>query len=551
MARSIPTPRSREFPLDSDQAQTFYKQRIAMFAAVVCLLSLGFWVLLNLLALLLIPSWSLAQVLLSPGDLWHLAAALVSLAVWQLVARLPFGPRALPWLDEAASVVPMLLYSMMAYVSRYPGGRTEYLALLTCMLLQLARAFMIPSNPRETAIVGALMAVPVIAVAWVLGADLRPPPGTDARLLVSTNLAVWCLATTVTATLASGVVFGLRQEVRQALQLGQYTLDEKIGEGGMGSVYKAHHALLRRPTAVKLLPPDKAGAHNLTRFEREVQQTSRLTHPNTVAIYDYGRTPGGIFYYAMEYLEGMDLQDLVELDGPQDPSRVAHILVQVAGALAEAHSIGLVHRDIKPANIILCERGGVPDTAKVVDFGLVKELDADAGTTQASLALSTVNVIMGTPLYLSPEAITRPATVDGRSDLYALGGVAYYLLTGSVVFEAASVVEICGHHLHTAPMPMSERLGRPLPTQLEAIVLRCLEKDPARRPQSARELRDELLALRIPAWTEASARAWWDAVRPRAGLGVSQQSRSRRVSGAPSTIAIDLKERQLANTRVA
>jgi serine/threonine-protein kinase len=410
---------------------------------------------------------------------------------------------------------------------------------------------MVPSHPRETAIIGALMAVPVVAVAWVLGADVPPPPGTDGRLLVSTSLAVWCLATTVTATLASGVVFGLRQEVRQALRLGQYTLDEKIGEGGMGSVYKAHHELLRRPTAVKLLPPDRAGAHNLSRFEREVQQTSRLTHPNTVAIYDYGRTPSGIFYYAMEYLEGIDLQDLVELDGPQDPSRVTHIVVQVAGALAEAHSIGLVHRDIKPANIILCERGGVPDTAKVVDFGLVKELDADAGTTQASLALSTVNVIMGTPLYLSPEAITRPDTVDGRSDLYALGAVAYYLLTGSVVFEAVSVVEICGHHLHTPPMPMSERLGRVLPMELEAIVLRCLEKDPSRRPQSARELRDELLALRIPAWTEASARAWWDAVQQRDGARLPLQSRSRRVHDAPATIAIDLKQRQLADTRIA
>ena len=199
----------------------------------------------------------------------------------------------------------------------------------------------------------------------------------------------------------------------------------------MGIVYRAHHALLRRPTAVKLLPAGRAGESNLSRFEREVQLTSSLTHPNTVAIYDYGHTPDGIFYYAMEYLDGMDLEELVELDGAQDPARVVHVLRQVCGALAEAHGVGLVHRDIKPANILLCERGGIPDTAKVVDFGLVKQLS----TSGVGPGVSTVNNIMGTPLYLSPEAITSPEKVDARSDLYALGAVAYYLVTGKAVFE--------------------------------------------------------------------------------------------------------------------
>ena len=199
----------------------------------------------------------------------------------------------------------------------------------------------------------------------------------------------------------------------------------------MGVVYKGHHAMLRRPTAIKMLDVDKVNEGSIERFEREVQITSQLNHPNTVAIYDYGRTPEGVFYYAMEYLDGIDLQTLVERYGPQPVPRVIHILLQVCGSLYEAHSLGLVHRDIKPANIMLNRRGGEPDVVKVLDFGLVKAVDdqKQAGLTQqASLT--------GTPLYMSPEAIQLPNSVDARSDLYAVGAVGYFLLTGHPVFEA-------------------------------------------------------------------------------------------------------------------
>jgi serine/threonine-protein kinase len=394
--------------------------------------------------------------------------------------------------------------------------------------------------------------VPILVYSALWAGSVPLGPGSaPGRLLANAYTVLWCAAGIVTASVGSRVIFGLRQEVRQARQLGQYTLVEKIGEGGMGSVYKAHHALLRRPTAIKLLPPEKAGQHNLSRFEREVQLTSQLTHPNTIAIYDYGRTPDGIFYYAMEYLEGMDLQALVDIDGPQTPGRVVHILAQVAGALAEAHAIGLVHRDIKPANIILCERGGVSDMAKVVDFGLVKNIDA--GSEGQSLAVSTETRIMGTPLYLSPEAIRDATSVDGRSDLYALGAVGYFLLTGVSVFEAKTVVEVCSHHLHSEPVPPSERLGRPLPHDLERLILRCLRKDPAERPHGADELARALRALAVPEWTQEDARAWWSRVGY-ASVGRARSQSSQRVSRgshATATIAIDLQQRALADTDVA
>jgi serine/threonine-protein kinase len=312
------------------------------------------------------------------------------------------------------------------------------------------------------------------------------------------------------STVTSWVIYGLRERVREAVQLGQYRLGERLGMGGMGEVYKASHAMLRRPTAVKLLPPEKTGEQNLQRFEREVQLTSQLTHPNTVSIYDYGRTPSGVFYYAMEYLDGLDLEQLVRQDGAQAPARVVHVLRQVCGSLAEAHAVGLIHRDVKPANIILCERGGEPDVAKVVDFGLVKDLLA------ADPAVSSAGAIAGTPLYLSPEAISAPELVGPRSDLYALGAVGYHLLTGTHVFESPNLIEVCSHHLHSVPVSPSLRVGRTLAPQLEAVILACLEKDPERRPRDAAALDRALEACAdAGVWDREEAKRWW--VRFRAG----------------------------------
>ncbi len=297
----------------------------------------------------------------------------------------------------------------------------------------------------------------------------------------------------------------LQKATLAARHLGQYTLEEKLGAGGMGTVYRASHAMLRRPTAVKLLDVDKISGEAVARFEREVQMTSALTHPNTVAVFDYGRTPDGIFYYAMEYLEGQNLDDLVKRFGPLSEARVVYILEQICGSLAEAHAAGMVHRDVKPANIFLTRRGGLHDFVKVLDFGLVKSV---AGAEQAHL--TNPNAVTGTPLYLSPEAVRKPDEVDARTDVYALGAVGYYLLTGSPVFTGESVMEICLKHTNAAPEPPSARLGRQVSAHLETLLLRCLAKAPADRPGDAAALHGELETCVVEGtWTAKDASVWW------------------------------------------
>lgn len=297
-----------------------------------------------------------------------------------------------------------------------------------------------------------------------------------------------------------------RRAVVKAKQLGQYALEEKLGEGGMGVVYRGRHAMLRRPTAIKLLDIEKTTDEAVARFEREVQLTSQLNHPNTIAIYDYGRTPEGVFYYAMELLEGINLDDLVKQFGALPESRVIYLLKQIAGSLSEAHRLGVIHRDVKPANIFLTHRGGVYDFIKLLDFGLVKAVD---GREQASL--TSANSMAGTPMYLSPEGISNPNKVDSRSDLYAFGAVAFYLLTGTTVFDGDSIIEICMKHTQEQPETPSQRLGKPVSEDLEQMIMRCLEKDPAKRPQSAAEIVQGLSQCQLDGkWTIQDASDWWE-----------------------------------------
>ncbi|HEU5073075.1 MAG TPA: serine/threonine protein kinase [Polyangiaceae bacterium] len=291
---------------------------------------------------------------------------------------------------------------------------------------------------------------------------------------------------------------------RRALRLGRYTLKDKLGEGGMGEVYQATHTLLRRPTAIKLLKRYVGDEEAALRFEREVQLTSQLTHPNTIAIYDYGRTPAGVFYYAMELLSGINLQQLVDRHGAVVPARAIHILVQVCGALGEAHSKGLIHRDIKPPNVFLCERGGAYDTVKVLDFGLVKSVVPAAGDD----LVTQVGAIIGTPHFMAPEIVRNALRASIQSDIYAVGAVAYFLLTARFLFDGDTPMEVCVAQMTAEPKPMHEYAD--VPADLEAAVMACLAKRPEERPESMEVLAARLCACQNSGgWTNEAAAAWW------------------------------------------
>jgi serine/threonine protein kinase len=324
-------------------------------------------------------------------------------------------------------------------------------------------------------------------------------------------------------------------------QLGQYTLQEKIGEGAMGVVYRARHGLLRRDTAVKLLLPDRADAESVARFEREVCLSCQLTHPNTIQVFDYGRTPDGIFYYAMEYLRGLNLHDLVGRYGPQPQARVIHILVQICDSLSEAHALGLVHRDIKPANVFLCHRGGIADCVKVLDFGLIREFRSGSELSPAS-----PSTIEGTPSFIPPEAIHNRSPIDPRSDLYSVGALGYYLVCGQAVFEAEDVAELYEKHLHDLPLPPSRRSVNAVGKELEAILLECLAKEPTDRPPSADALRRRLASLTETApWLPAQGAEWWSS-HPEASVnGIPHPPGSSSLRPDP-TLKVDLNHRDAA-----
>jgi serine/threonine-protein kinase len=482
---------------------------------------------------------------------WQALAFSAFAAMWLLCRGRPRSLRFVQATEEVGIVVGCVATMVMGFHIPYPV-RPDYIVLLSLTYVLVTRSVLVPSTPRVTFALGGVIGAALLVSIYFIhlyGHDpgmysntafefLRVPARTVALQMTGVAALIWGSSLAIAAA-TSKVIYGLREEVRDARRLGQYTLLEKLGEGGMGAVYRASHAMLRRPTAVKLLRPDRLGTDSVARFEREVQLTARLTHPNTIRVFDYGRTPDGVFYYAMEYLDGASLADVVAESGPMPPARVIHVLDQVAGALTEAHRVGLIHRDIKPANIFLIEQGGDPDVAKVLDFGLVKQVGSPGGEDATQPALSRADSITGTPLYMAPEAIATPDAVDARTDLYALGAVGYFLLTGCDVFTGRSVMEVCSHHLRTQPVPPSTRLGAPVPDDLEALILSCLEKDPAGRPADARALRGALRACRdAHAWSEEDARRWYD--RHSEPLRVRQ----RRASvGGDVTIEVDLDRR--------
>jgi serine/threonine-protein kinase len=315
------------------------------------------------------------------------------------------------------------------------------------------------------------------------------------------------------AIVLSRFVYSLGLDVRKAREMGSYKLVERLGAGGMGEVWKAEHRLLARPSAIKLIRSEicsrsdsQAGTLH-RRFEREVQATAALRSPHTVAVYDFGSTQDGCFYYVMELLDGFDLEALVERFGPQPPERVVQFLLQICDSLGEAHANGLIHRDIKPKNIFVCRLGLNYDFIKVLDFGLVKSSASSEGF-QSQLTMDGTTT--GTPAYMSPEMALGDRSVDSRTDIYSLGCVAYWLLTGQLLFEGNAPLAVLVAHIQTQPVPPSQRTELEIPPELERVVLACLEKDPAKRPQSAPELAQMLADCKLPeAWSPQRAEGWW------------------------------------------
>ncbi len=512
----------------TEEWRDFFQRRLCIFGLCLFVLAGASWFLLGLAYLFTPPDQLDAHSPFSAGGLLHLTNALLAGGLWWATRAGPRSGRQLHALDTGVSLGLIAVWGLSGLT--LPAGMGGFVALLSFTLGTLARAIVVPSTPRRTLLIGALGGAMLIGfTALRVGSA-----GSVVGGVVATSC--WVLSAVTVGTLASHTIFGLRREVHQARVFGQYTLESKIAEGGMGDVWRARHALLRRPTAVKLLPPERVGDLAIQRFEREVQLMARLTHPNTVAIYDYGRTRDGIFYYAMELLQGIDLERLVSEHGPQPAERVVHVLIQICGALAEAHDLGLVHRDIKPANVLLSPRRNEQEFAKLLDFGLVKPVQAGGDA-----ALTGINTLAGTPLYMAPEAIQSPDTVGPRSDLYSLGALAWFLLVGRPPFEGSSIVEVCGHHLHTAPRRPSVALRASVPSELEDIVLGCLEKQADERPADARTLRRQLEQCKLAEpWTEQRAIEWWNT----RGLSSSSLPPSAEPDpAAQQTLALDLEAR--------
>jgi serine/threonine-protein kinase len=397
----------------------------------------------------------------------------------------------------------------------YAGG---FFGLSWVAVWTLLFTVVVPTRPRRAllAALASVSSVPVVVglLIWSGYTRTQPEPMEFFLALVLPYPLV-----VVMSYVGARAIYSIGREVSRARELGSYRLEEKVGQGGMGEVWRARHRMLARPAAIKLIRPslsqDGRGSPSpevLRRFEREAQVIASLRSPHTVELFDFGVATDGTLYYVMELLDGLDADTLVRRFGPLPAERAVYLLRQICHSLSEAESRGLVHRDIKPANIFLCKYGEEYDFTKVLDFGLVKAFDepSDGGT-----GLTRENAVQGTPAFIAPEqALGRP-TLDGRVDIYTTGCVAYWLLTGQLVFEADTGMGLLMHHVHTQPVPPSSRSELPIPPALDSIVLSCLAKDPADRPQSARELSSLLNEVEgTGGWTQERAREWWTTHRP-------------------------------------
>jgi eukaryotic-like serine/threonine-protein kinase len=386
---------------------------------------------------------------------------------------------------------------------------------------------LVPARPSTV-----LGAGVVAALMDPLALFLAQPPGSRPSLAQVSLLLLSPAAGAGLGYLSSRVLYGLTEHITRAREVGSYRLQKRLGIGGMGEVWMAKHQMLARAAAIKLIRPQILASHGpeeakrlLKLFEREAQTTASLTCPNTIQLFDYGVTLDGTFYYVMELLNGFDLQTLVKEFGKQPPDRVAYLMIQAADSLHEAHEHQFVHRDLKPANIFTCRYGGDVDFVKVLDFGLVM----DRRPTEEELQKPG---LIGTPAVMAPEMVRFNAPVDQRADIYALGCVAYWLLTRERVFEAENRADMLVMHAHQRPVPPSKRANVTIAPELEQLILQCLEKNPNRRPQTARELGDRIRALGLAQqWTRERREAWWREHAPKPSAPASTSSRAAEAQG--------------------
>jgi len=384
----------------------------------------------------------------------------------------------------------------------------------------LVFTIVVPASPRRSVFSALAAASSVGVMAAVSLAAYPPPVPPDARQFFFVFVFPYLLVVAM-AYVGARVLFALGNEVRKARELGSYHLLERIGEGGMGEVWRAQHRLLARPAAIKLIRPQEApsnaGSEAAKRFEREAHAIASLRSPHTINLFDFGIADDGTFYYVMELLEGLDAERIVNRFGPMPASRVIHVVRQICHSLSEAESISLVHRDIKPANIVLCRYGEDYDFVKVLDFGIVKALQ-EPGAAEAARtipALTVEHVVQGTPAFMAPEQVLGGQPVGNRADIYAIGCVTYWLLTGQLVFTGDTPMQLLVQHAQAMPVPPSARTTSPVPKELDAIVLACLAKDPMHRPQTARELARRLEGVPVRSeWTPQLARTWWETHQP-------------------------------------
>jgi serine/threonine-protein kinase len=453
-----------------------------------------------------------------------LSTLILGVIAFSLLSRCPMTNGQLRAVELITFGIPTLFFMLLQH------SRMSYSASLYGILPELASvwllevftyALFIPNSWKRAAVVIGVMAAAPLVTAAITGL-VNPEVGrllfTDARTLIEMLL--------VLSLTASAAIWGvhtinaLRDEAFRAKQLGQYKLKKLIGSGGMGDVYLAEHVLMKRPCAIKVIRPEKAGDPKvLARFEREVQATAKLSHWNSVDIFDYGRADDGTFYYVMEYLPGMNLSEIVKRHGPLPAARALHLVRQACDALQEAHDLGLIHRDIKPANIFAAVRGGLFDVAKLLDFGLAKPIANFDGEQ-----ITQEGTITGSPLFMSPEQAIGDHEPDARSDIYGLGTVLYFLLTGRPPFTDEKPMKVLIAHAHQPPEPPSAH-NAGVPDDVDLVVMRCLQKNPADRFQSASELAAALEDCDdFGRWTPDSARRWWSEAESKASRSASEMA---------------------------